>query len=489
MAKQDFPAWVLKYKKKGIEIRQIKGHFYAYEVSSQWNKQTKRSRKITGKYLGKVTPQGIVAPAKQQIKAASGELVIKPFGDINYLLDRNLDIMQVLEKDFPTFGLTLFVAAITRLLYQSPIKNMLHHYKASYLSIISPQITMNDKALSEVLGIVGSLRKNILTFFEQFYQGSRFILIDATSIHSNSSLEQLSQIGYNSQKDYHAQINAIFASDNQLPLYYRIVPGDIREISAMKICILESGLQNVIIVSDKGFFSLSNVKSLLQEQLYFAIPLKRNNKAIDYKAVKAVKAVKAGDKQTFDGHFFYQQRPIWYHKQLKSIGKHQCYIYLFFDQYLYAQEQKDFLLRVHKGHAKYNMSVFNTKQHTFGTIALMTFLPIDTQAQQAFEYFKSRNEVETMIDTFKNILHADRTYMRTAHQLEGWMFINHIALIMYYRLYKELLNLDLLKKYSVMDILLFLSRAYKVKIGQEWHTAEIPKTTKVIFDKLKIPIT
>ena len=40
-------------------------------------------------------------------------------------------------------------------------------------------------------------------------------------------------------------------------------------------------------------------------------------------------------------------------------------------------------------------------------------------------------EVETAFDAFKNTLQADRSYMQNDQSLEGWMFINYLALLAY----------------------------------------------------------
>jgi hypothetical protein len=84
---------------------------------------------------------------------------------------------------------------------------------------------------------------------------------------------------------------------------------------------------------------------------------------------------------------------------------------------------------------------------------------------------------------------SDRTYMRDDYQMEGWMFINFIALVFYYRLYRLLADNSLLKRYTPNDALIHLSRIYKLKIHDEWITSEIPKKTRDILEKLNIPIT
>jgi hypothetical protein len=90
------------------------------------------------------------------------------------------------------------------------------------------------------------------------------------------------------------------------------------------------------------------------------------------------------------------------------------------------------------------------EEERFGILSVLTYLPRSTSAQQAFEYFKTRNEVEQMIDVFKNILQADRSYMRTPQ-------------LLYYQLFKELTSLGLLSRYLPVEVLQYLDRVYKIK--------------------------
>ena len=69
------------------------------------------------------------------------------------------------------------------------------------------------------------------------------------------------------------------------------------------------------------------------------------------------------------------------------------------------------------------------------------------------------------------------------------MFINFIALVFYYKLFRKLADNKLLKKYSPKDVLIHFSRIYKLKIQDSWLTSEIPKKTRVIIEKLNKPIT
>ncbi len=79
--------------------------------------------------------------------------------------------------------------------------------------------------------------------------------------------------------------------------------------------------------------------------------------------------------------------------------------------------------------------------------------------------------------------------MRGSEALEGWMFVNFLALIWYYKIYQLLTKHEMLSKYSPKDILMRLIDVKKLKIDGSWHLAEIPNNSLKIFKKLSINIT
>ncbi|GHT95202.1 hypothetical protein FACS1894122_12530 [Alphaproteobacteria bacterium] len=46
-----FPEWVSRFKESHTVIKRIKGHYYKYEVTYQYDKETKRSKRKTVKLL------------------------------------------------------------------------------------------------------------------------------------------------------------------------------------------------------------------------------------------------------------------------------------------------------------------------------------------------------------------------------------------------------------------------------------------------------
>ncbi len=150
-----------------------------------------------------------------------------------------------------------------------------------------------------------------------------------------------------------------------------------------------------------------------------------------------------------------------------------------------VEEERDFLIRVDEG--KLTMEEFHENDTKFGTISVIT--GTDLTPQKIFELLKSRVEIEVTFDAFKNVLNADRTYMREDSAIEGWMFVNFIALLLYYKVYGLLISKDILSRCSPKDVILHLSRVFNVKIGDDWLISEIPKKTRLLIEKLEIDLS
>ena len=74
--------------------------------------------------------------------------------------------------------------------------------------------------------------------------------------------------------------------------------------------------------------------------------------------------------------------------------------------------------------------------------------------------------------------------MRSDEAMEGWMLVNFISLLFYYKIYRVLVEKKMIRKYSPKDVLMHLSRIYKLKINGRWVTSEIPKKSREVIEKL-----
>jgi len=479
------PEWALACKRKGTELRLLKGKYYLYEVSSKWNPEKKRSVKITGKFLGRITEKdGFVESEKarlrkQQMRIESVQ--VKEYGITIAVEHLFTETISALQKFYPDCWQRIVALAYGRLVHQSPLKNMSFHYSNSYLSEKFSDIDLSSRSLSYFLRDLGQDRSKIVEFCRSFKISDDCIIFDGTDIFSGSDQMDLPKFGKSKFGTFDDMINlmSIFSVKQQIPVYYRLLPGNIKDVSAFKLCLLESGIKDAIIIIDKGFASMSNIQALEKEDLKFIIPLPRNSSLIDYQKVKS------GDKRLFDGYFQYKERYIW-HYTIEVDEKKSITVFL--DEDLRNREEKDYLNRIENKIEKYSLEKFHEIRHVFGTLAVIA--SAGKSARDTYVDYKTRGEVETMLDALKNIVEADRTYMQNQTTLEGWMFINLIALKWYYVILNLLKKHELNKKYSPADFLMFLAEVKMVKINNSWHRAEVTQKTAELMQKIGVaPIT
>ncbi len=493
------PEWALKHKQKGAELRCIRGKYYLYSVSSKWDPDKKRARKVTGPMIGTITEKDGLIPrgerrglsgtkTRKVTLSPSTRISAKEYGATSILRKVASDIVGRLQESFADNWIDIVSLSMNRLLHQSPLKNMEYLYQESYISEEYQNLDLSKNKLTSLLQNLGEERSKVASFMSKFIDGSEHLVFDTTHVTSCSRGVTMSEIGYNSAGSFEPQTNLfyVFSTDKQMPVYYRLFPGNISGMSALKLCIKESGVTNAIAIGDKGFCSEENMGALEESDLNYILPLKRNNKDISYERLESRDYDKA-----FDGHFFYRDRPIFYYtidEDKDAVGARQKKIVVFYDKNLAIEEDSAYLRRIESKIPGYDMTGYKNKQFSFGTMSMITNMS-DLVPQKIYENYKSRMEVETVFDTYKNLLDADRTYMHSDKSMQGWMFINHISLLMYYAIFKKLKEADLLSKVSVNDILLRLSKISKLKIGEQWYLSEINSKTTKILDKLGWHIT
>lgn len=484
------PDWALKFKAKGTELRNINGRFYLYRISSKWDKERKVTRKITHEMIGRITekdgliPKGTKKTTEKQIfvREKLANVSVKEYGAAAVLNNMSDDIKLALQNVFPQNWKEIFVLASLRLLHQSPLKNIAFFYTESYLSNLFENLNLSKNHLTELMCEIGANREKISEFLHQFIVGTEHIVFDTTHIISNSRNMSINHLGYNSQGDFDPQVNLfyMFATDKKSPIYYRIFPGNISGIKGLKLTMKDANLSSATVIGDKGFYSEENMNILDEACLDYILPLKRNSPLINYDRLKS------GDyDKSFDGHFFYKNRVIFYNELPENDGHR---LVIFCDKSLKLEEETCYLKRIEGKYEGYDMSGYRARQHKFGTISMITNIK-NMSASKIYESFKSRMEVETVFDTYKNLLQADRTYMQRDESFEAWTFINHIATMMYYKLYNLLRGGNLLAAYSVKDLLMKLISVKKIKIHGEWITSEINTKSAKLFHDLNLNVT
>jgi len=483
------PSWVQKFKEPKTEIRYIKGTYYKYSVEYRYNAEKKRTDKITLELLGKIAEQdGFIPSPKKVIRDSVKNPVvvdIKTYGVYNLFSSLLAEDCASLLALFPDeISQTLLTVAMMRFAYQHPIKRMPYQHAHDYCSVYWAAAGLDDKAITATLKHVGENRQILLGWMKNRMGvkedlQDKFVMIDSTHIPTLSEHLTVNAAGYNPQHSYDPQIRLmyIFSAQMQQPVYYRLINGNITDVTSMKTCVDELNSKDVVFIADKGFYSKKNVADLKSASIHFIVPLYRNNNLINYAPLQ-----QANFKKGIKNYFTYQKRVIWYY-EYENDGQ---VLTTYLDERLKVEEEADFLTRTKTHPDKYKETDFFEKIDHLGTLTLINHLPEKLSAQTLYETYKQRNEIEIMFDAYKHFLAADRTYMQNRYVLEGWLMANFIAMIAYYRLYKQLKKANKLSKYSPKDIVEISKTIYQTKIRNTWVRSEITKKTKDLFKLINI---
>ena len=474
-----YPEWVEKQRRPGTNISCIRGKYYLYEATSVWDKEKGRAQKKTGKYLGRITEEGLIPPKEKKISCEIVSPAVREYGACSTLYSIGKNIYEHLKDSFPEDADTIFALAILRVIENCPFKRASFLYERSYLSEMLPGLQLSPSSVTNFLKEFGLKREQQVGFMREYLSDSKYILFDGTNIISDSTGMDINRLGYNSHRQYDPQINLMYAfsADEHKPGYYRVLPGNIRDVKSFEFSVRELGINNTVIIADKGFGSESNFEMLEKSSLNYIIPLRRNNGHCDRGKLIA------SNKSLFDGYFLFNGRAIWYYEYRQENRRYIMYL----DETLKAKEERDYLQRLEANVEKYSDEGFMEKQSSFGTIAFHTNLQDDPK--EIYILYKTRGEIEQTFDFLKNLLEQDHTYLQDKYAVEAWAFINHISLMLVYEIYAKLREAKLLSKYSVRDFIIHLKYIQRIKVNSSWITGEISLKTQKLLDSIDFHIT
>ena len=485
------PAWATQHRKPGTELKYINGRYYLYAVKSQYDAALKKSKKLSLGIIGSITEEdGLVLSPKAELRkngniglSAISTVYSKEYG-FSFWMNQHIKkaIQPNLEKAFPNHFKLILLMVYCRIVYQSPIKNIPFHLSGSCLHEMLDAAIPTEKNISQGLREVGVMRTSMVTYMKAFVQPEDCILVDATDIACHSGNISLAAKGYNSKMDFELQFTLlyVYSATSHCPYFFRLLPGNIREVSALKNTLEEAGITDTTFIADKGFYSENNINALEDKNLQYIIPLRRNNKQINYELLKDID-LKPTYFKYLKGFIFYQT--------YQYVNKNNSTINLYYDGKMKEQEKQDYLARIQTLPEKFTTEKYKSNLPSMGTLSMLHNLENQTP-EEIYLTYKSRAEIEQFFDCYKNTLSATATYMQHDDALQGWVFVNHIAMQIVYQIFLDLKTNKLNKKHSIADFVMHLANIKKTTINNEKNiVSEINASTKNILKALKISIT
>jgi transposase len=495
---------------------------YLYEVTSFWDPEKKQSRQKRT-YLGKKDPE-----TGQPIRPRSHRpRLSKDYGNV-YLLQHVADriglshlLKQVFSDDYHTIlALTFFEISEAQPLYLFP-----YWVESTWL----PEVpSLPPKALTTLTRKLGRMESERLEFSKQWVKklgAVHAVVFDITSLSSYSAFLDYIEWGYNRDCEQLPQLNlgVIYAEQTNLPLYYRIYPGSISDVSTLKNLVKYLNLfalQEILFIMDRGFYSASNIEHLEQNQMTFLIPL-----PMSVKHFSRLRAKHARHLSNPMNSFRFKDEVLYHIQDSIEINQVQLQAHLYFDPRCRSEKTTHFLKKILDiEHA--------TKQHTFqtqkeakqylsknfrgasklfrvtgkaghieitrkprtlsrrmanmGTTIMLTNHPT-VEHTRVLELYRHKDYLEKLFDMLKNEFDGKRLRGSTKDTVEGRLFLKFLSLILYSALSNTMREQHLFKRYSIRELMYELKKLRIVAMSNDTvYLTEVSKRQRKIFENFDV---
>lgn len=522
----DKPDYIANFQKPAnTEIKKIGEHYYLYSRKSVYDPNTQKMRKKSGKVLGKITAEGFQEsntrkaeknPAADMIDWS--QVVNVEFGASYYLYNKNRDILGRLRNHFPSYWKEIFAMATARCLGE----NAFRRFDTDYYTSILPHYLGNDLSLDVVrnakdgmMDKIGSMRGCMADYMsEDLSAGDRLILIDGHRLISVSDTLSDAQLGYDSRRRNKTQVNILYifslAEREGMPAFYKEFAGSVPDCTALPMLLEETSLDAKLLtaVTDKGFSSEGGFEAITDAGMHYILAVKRGCTDV------TVPEGPIG----YDDVFTFRERSVYY----KSFKEDDRVYHLYYDMTLANAETTDLILRSQrsnnvkarrieteeikrKNKKKPKLTDIELEalknslttpmediqdKKSIGTFILCTDRT-ELSAEEVYVIYKRRQEIEQSFKSYDDTLGCTASYMRSHEGMECWLFINHLALQMEYRLLNEISALGLTSKYSFKDATKYLSSIRANKIKDKWHVSAVTGKTRKFCEDIgfKYPLS
>ena len=439
-----------------LELKKIKGHYYVYHATSEWDAEKKKTRKITN-YLGKITIDGKFREKGQRkrLKQSYREIFEYGNGALAHSLIEDVETMLI---DITPYAQDLIAMAILKAIDPKPLRLLPSQWSKMYLSR-KMEVNLSPNYTSSLLRHIGTNVSDWYELFSKFIRNGEIVLYDLTAIFTYSENIKLAEKGYNAHREFLEQLGVImaFSKSENLPIGIEVFHGSMRDIKTIRDFVNRLPARDFGFIFDRGFSSYRLLDDLADEHISYIVPLKKDSKYLDIVNIP------------WDYHFLYQKRPIRSAKLNNPHGSLFCYE----DPHLKGEQESTLLKKMIEG--TLSLEEYEDKKQRAGLIGIVSNLN-EKSAFEIFELYKGREEVELTFDFMNNQLEADKTYLQTDEGVRGYFFVVFLALRIYFGVLKRLREMKLNQKISVDEVFFELSKIQKiVEKGGRDYFAKAPK--------------
>ena len=488
-------------------------------------------------YIGKLGQDGRFIPNKKYLArrnnaaekgdaAPSASLACRAYYGATYLLDeisKITGIQEDLRACFPSsYKMLMSLAYYLVLESDSPLYRFprwAHDHSHPWGEVLTSQ------RISEMLRDISESAK--LSFFKR--QSRRrlekeYLAYDTTSVSSYSDHIKAVRYGKNKDHDSLPQVNMalIFGEESCLPVYYRVLPGNITDVMTIRKLIKDIDfleIDKLKLVMDRGFYSADNINALYKGHHKFLIAIKSNNRFVCGLIEKA-----KGEMHDFAHYdaehevYYWESMEEWpyvqtdRHENVVLEEKRRIYVHIYYNGQRAEEEKRRFNkalatteVVIRSGEEltgaqvslreKYFMVKETPKrgvqiqykndaiQKLMGEFGYFALLSNDIKDPvSAIEVYRRKDMIEKAFDNLKERLEMKRTEVHSDHALAGKFFLQFLALIYISYIHKHMRDKNLYHNYTMQSLLDSLDVIERYDFdGKRYHCSEITEKQQNLF--------
>lgn len=512
-----------------IVKQKIKGRLYEYKVEAYWDKEKKQSRQKRT-YIGPVEPKNKMYKANKDLqeaglKARAKDIVHKNFGNIVFLsiLINELNLKELVEKHFPDEVDSILGLIMYEIINTEP--SYLYHYWQEEHHLPKGR-NLDSKNISALFHRIGANQQAMLNFQRDWIQNiasNDAVFFDITSFSSYSKNIPSVERGYNRDGENLAQINmgAAFSNSKSLPLFYKVYPGSIVDVSTLQNTaqyMKGFGVEDYMFVLDRGFYSGANITELENKEIDFLIPMPFSLNA----SKQLIKQHKRELKKP-QNIFLYGKEILSYLKTKTTINDNEYEAHMFFNEQVELEQrhkllhelkiiekqlsnktfekvraatdfreenikpsfQKFFKWSKNTGQININHPELNRNIAKFGYFILLTNQK-KLSPEEVLTKYRDKDKVEKAFNIVKNEMDGNRLRVHSEENMDAKLFVRFLALIVHSEIIRVMRKTDMFKKYSTKELLLELKKIKRTTVGDEVIISEVSKKQKDIYNTFAI---
>jgi hypothetical protein len=456
MAKVSHPEWATKFRTKGTELRCIAGKYYLYEYKNAFDPIANKTKKISGKLIGRITEEfgltlGDKAKLRLGINAALSPITQPENKVSSYIIENFNAILPKISKHFPEFFKEVFFLIYLRLIYQASIEDV---HKLSIHSWLGKKLKIENftkKYVAEVLQYMGTIvHKQNLQMVKQNAK-KEYIVI------STNGIKAMQDSITNNPFFFHkkAMYNLIYYFDTNTnePTHYKLVKNSNEENFLPLNSHINIKSNNFIYIGSFNRNENKNITHLASMGVHYITSIDKSDSLLGYISF---------EEEDFIEHenvFIYEGNKLLFQEYKASA---QSRIIIYFDKKLKEKEEAHFQSIQVKTSTPQNLET----SLLYGITVLLTS-DNHYDASKIFTLYKRYEQLKPQIDTFASILQKDNAYLFNPQIMEGWLFLNHLSLKKYHKIYNSIITKMGHMEHSAVEIMLILSNLKNALIHDE----------------------